>query len=333
MNTPDPTWLAGYLYYNGAQETFLTRAVAPFVHTVLARRWAWQCFFIRYGERGPHIRLRFQGPADILEERVKPQCTAFFQQYYTRYPSQRDEPAWVQALPAEAQWFPNNSVQFLAYEPEIERYGGLAGMRIAEQQFHASSEAVLALLQDSAHWGYDRALGAAIQLHLTFAAALGMDWHEALHFYTRVAQHWSHHPALFAPALSPQARAQHRDKIWRTFAQRFAQQQGILVPYHETLWRALMDDVAFEHNWLNQWRHDMQQVGCALRRAQAQQQLLVPPEWPFDTTGARPTTLQQLWPLFESYVHMTNNRLGILNRDEAYLAYLMQQSLQALSAA
>jgi hypothetical protein len=42
---------------------------------------------------------------------------------------------------------------------------------------------------------------------------------------------------------------------------------------------------------------------------------------------------QQLWPIFESYVHMTNNRLGILNRDESYLGYLMQQSLTALSAA
>ena len=333
MSASDPTWLAGYLYYTGAQETFLTKAVAPFVQAVLAHGWARQFFFIRYGERGPHIRLRFRGPADLLEHRVKPQLMTFFQQYYAHYPSQRDEPAWVQDLPAETQWFPNNSVQFLAYEPEIERYGGAAGMRIAEQQFHASSWTVLALLQDSEHWSYDRALGAAIQLHLTFAAGLGMDWHEALRFYTSVAQHWSHHPALFAPEQSPQARAQHRDKILRTFAQHFHQQQATLVPYHATLWRALTDDVAFEHDWLNQWRHDMQQVGCALRRAQAQQQLLVPPERPFDTTSARPTTLQQLWPLFESYVHMTNNRLGILNRDEAYLAYLMQQSLQALSAA
>ena len=121
MNAPDHTWLAGYLYYTGARETFLTKAVAPFVHTVLTHGWAGQCFFIRYGERGPHIRLRFQGPADLLEHWVKPRFMTFFQQYYTRYPSQRDEPAWVKDLPRDIQWFPNNSVQFLAYEPESER--------------------------------------------------------------------------------------------------------------------------------------------------------------------------------------------------------------------
>jgi thiopeptide-type bacteriocin biosynthesis protein len=333
MNAPDTTWLAGHLYYAGAPETFLTQAVAPFVHTVLAYGWARQCFFIRYGERGPHIRLRFQGDAPTLLQRVKPQLTLFFQQYFARYPSQRDEPAWVQEVPAEEQWFPNNSVQFITYEPEIERYGGPEGIRIAEQQFHASSRAVLALLQDSAHWSYDRALGAAIQLHLTFAAGLGMDWHEAVRFFTSVAQHWCHHPAVLTPQQSPEAQARQWEQLWRTFAQHFRQQQATLVPYHQTLWQALMEDVTFEHDWLNHWRHAMQQVGCALRRAQDQQQLRVPDDRPLDTGSARPTAQQALWPIFESYVHMTNNRLGIRNRDEAYLAYLMQQSLHELSAA
>jgi thiopeptide-type bacteriocin biosynthesis protein len=333
MNAPEPIWLAAYLYYTGPQETFLTQAVAPFVRTALAHGWARQCFFIRYGERGPHIRLRFQGHAHLLEQLVKPQITTFFEQHFARHPSQRDEPAWVRELPAEEQWLPNNSVQFLVYEPEIDRYGGPQGMCIAEQQFHASSRAVLALLQDSERWSYDRALGAAIQLHLTFAAAIGMDWHAAVRFYTSVAQHWSHHPALLRSQPSLQATAQHRDQLWGTFARHFAQQQATLVPYHATLWQALMDDVAFEHDWLNQWRHDMQQVGCALRQAHAQQQLCLPPERPVDPLSTPPAAQQQLWPIFESYVHMTNNRLGILNRDEAYLAYLMQQSLQALSAA
>ncbi len=36
MSASDPTWLAGYLYYTGAPETCLTKAVAPFVQAVLA---------------------------------------------------------------------------------------------------------------------------------------------------------------------------------------------------------------------------------------------------------------------------------------------------------
>jgi hypothetical protein len=330
MNAPDPTWLAGYLYYTGAPETFLTQAVAPFVHTMLTQGWAEQCFFIRYGEWGPHIRLRFKGQSETLAQKVKPQFAPFFRHYYARYPSQRQEPAWVQALPPEQRWFPNNSVQFIAYEPEITRYGGLVGMRIAEQQFLASSCAILALLQDSECWSYDRALGAAIQLHLTFAAALGMDLYETAQFYTSVSQHWCAYAAPSAADPSEQARAQRQAKTRSIFAQHFTQQQATLMPYHEVLWKALAADAVFEQDWLNRWRHDMSQVGCALRAAQAQQQLLVPHWWQHNATLAIPATQQQLWPILESYVHMTNNRPGILNRDEASVGYLLHKNLQAL---
>ena len=331
MNAPDPTWLAGYLYYTGAQETFLTQAVAPFVHTMLAQGWAEQGFFIRYGERGPHIRLRFKGHPGTLEHRVKPQFVSFFQDYYARYPSQRRDPAWVQELPPEQRWFPNNSVQFVVYEPEIARYGGPVGIHIAERQFHASSCAVLAVLQDSGCWSYDRALGAAIQLHLTFAAALGMDLYETTQFYTSVSQHWYDYAVPSADDPSAQTRAQRREHILSIFAQQFTQQQVTLMPYHEALWKALVTDVVFEQDWLNRWRYDMSQVGCALRAAQ--QQLLVPYGWQPNPTLAIPVARQQLWPIFESYVHMTNNRLGIFNRDEAYIGYLIHQSLQALCTA
>jgi len=333
MNAQDLTWLAGYLYYSGDQETFLTQAVAPFVHTVLAHGWARQGFFIRYGERGPHIRLRLQGQSDTLERTVKPQFTSAFQDYYACYPSRREEPAWVQELPPEQRWFPNNTVQFAVYEPEIARYGGPVGMRIAEQQFHASSCAVLALLHESEVWSYDRALGAAIQLHLTFAAAVGMDLHETAQFYTGVSQHWCDYAVPSVTDLSDQARAQRQAKIRRVFARQFAQQQATLVPYHEVLWKALATGTVFAQDWLNRWHHDMLQVGCALRAAQAQQQLRLPPWWQPNAALSTPAARQQLWPIFESYVHMTNNRLGILNRDEAYVGYLLHKSLQVLDTA
>ena len=54
-------WLAAYLYYSGNWEKFLTNSVKPFVEDILDRKLAEQYFFIRYWERGPHIRLRFKG--------------------------------------------------------------------------------------------------------------------------------------------------------------------------------------------------------------------------------------------------------------------------------
>lgn len=36
------------------------------------------------------------------------------------------------------------------------------------------------------------------------------------------------------------------------------------------------------------------------------------------------------WLIYDSYVHMTNNRSGVLNRDEGYLGYLMAKSVELL---
>jgi hypothetical protein len=36
---------------------------------------------------------------------------------------------------------------------------------------------------------------------------------------------------------------------------------------------------------------------------------------------------QQLWAIYDSYIHMLNNRLGIMNRDEGYLGFLIKEVL------
>jgi thiopeptide-type bacteriocin biosynthesis protein len=333
MNSSDDTWLAGHLYYSGNWESFLTQAVSPFIDQVVSQGLATQFFFIRYWERGPHIRLRFKGEMDVLERVVKPQFKQFFLHYYERYPSQREEPTWVQDLAAEQRWFPNNSLQFIAYEAEVERYGGPEGIRLSEKQFQASSRAVLALLQDSENWGYDRALGAAIQLHLTFAAALGMDAYATAQFYTQVSRHWLNRVYPVASQLTDRERTARQQATLAAYVHTFAHQRTTLVPYHEVLWNALTMGVEFDHPWLNQWRNDMEQLAAALRVAQHSQRLIIPRCFRYDPSINITEEKQQLWPILESYVHMTNNRLGILNRDESYLGYVMQQSLTALSAA
>jgi len=34
------------------------------------------------------------------------------------------------------------------------------------------------------------------------------------------------------------------------------------------------------------------------------------------------------WSIYADYLHLTNNRLGILNRDEPFLSYLITRSLK-----
>ena len=115
-------FLSAHLYYNEPWETFLTEAVAPYVETVLKTGIAESYFFIRYWERGPHIRLRFKGEASVLEEVLKPNLIEHFATYFKEHPASRTEPEYPENYPKEYYWLPNNSIQFESYERELRSF-------------------------------------------------------------------------------------------------------------------------------------------------------------------------------------------------------------------
>jgi len=324
------TWLAAHLYYAEPWEEFLINAVKPYVDTVLEKKLAEQFFFVRYWERGPHIRLRFKGKKHILDQKTKPQLESFFLNYFKKNSSRRNEPERTRKLTEEQSWFPNNSLQFIPYEPEVERYGGPVGILISEKQFEVSSRAVLSIIKESNNWDYDRALGAAIQLHLSFAFSLGMDLTETTQFYSHIFKIWFSHAYGAEPNISAEESKKSQDLALKAFDENFSRQKSILIPYHEKLLNAFEDNTEFEQAWLNSWLQEMTIVGNELRDAQKKRQLIIPDWFNPSPEINVPEANQKLWPILESYVHMTNNRLGILNRDEAYLGYLIKRSLEHL---
>lgn len=325
-------WLATYLYCAEPWEKFLVEAVEPFVHKVIDNNWAEQFFFIRYWEKGPHIRLRFKGGQDVLETEVKPELEENVFHYYKTYPSERQEPEWSN-LPEEQKWFPNHSIQYSDYEPEVERYGGPVGILIAERQFELSSRVILDIIREGDNWSYDRALGSAIQLHLAFVHALGMNLKESIAFYSRLFENWLgwglgiYDFEKMQPAKDFKER---RKSILKSFEEQFSLQKSQLIPFHRTLWEALDQDIAFDQEWLNHWIRGMSKLGDDLEEEQGAERLTYPAGAQVKTKINVPPVRQLLWSILFSYVHMTNNRLGIRNRDEAYLGYLIKKSLSAL---
>jgi len=111
-----------------------------------ADRW----FFIRYGDPDWHLRLRLHGPRARLAGEVLPALHAALE------PGLGDGRLW--------------RIQLDTYEREVERYGGPEGILLAEEAFHADSEAALEILSlldgDSGSearwrltlWGIDRML-------------------------------------------------------------------------------------------------------------------------------------------------------------------------------
>jgi len=323
------TWLAAYLYRAEPWEAFLVESVAPFVRETLDAGLADQFFFIRYWERGPHVRLRFKGDADVLENQLKPRLLAHFEARFKAHPSERTEPEWLADAPAEAQWFPNDSVQFIEYEPEVERYGGPEGMLLSETQFQASSEAVLALLNPE--FDYERALGSAIQMHLAFAQAFGMSLADLSLFSDMVFRGWLLRAYPFKPDADRDYHQRMQEETLAAFKQTFASQRDGLIAFFRTLWQALEDGVEFEQEWLNRWVADMRRFGKAFSEARAQDRLELP-EMPYANPDSFPVPFdtRRYWFILESFVHMTNNRLGVLNRDEAFLGYLIRETVHQI---
>jgi hypothetical protein len=326
--TPHISCLAAYLYRAEPWEAFLNEAVAPFVREIMSKKLADRYFFIRYWEHGPHIRLRFFGDEATLENTVKPMLIAHFESYFQKNPSTRND-----QLPPdmEGQYFlhKNDSVVFTEYEPETERYGGTHAIAIAEEHFEQCSDAVLATMSGSDDWNYERALGAAIQLHLGFAFATGMDKEEAAEFYTLIFRGWLPRAFYTGIPMSPEEVAQKRDETLAAFAHNFERQKEVLVEFFQELWQAFENQEEFEEPWLNNWLEHMSGVNKRLTALQETGRLIVPEGAFFEEELKTARRRQELWAVYSSYVHMINNRLGILNRDEGYLGYLIKESLWA----
>ncbi len=327
MASNESQWLAAYLYYSEPWETFLIEGVQPFINNVLESRLAEQFFFIRYWERGPHIRLRFKTDEAILEKELKPRMIDHFENYYQLKPSKRDDPPWSLTLPDNQRWFPNNSIQFIDYEPEIDRYGGIHGILIAEDHFQLSSQVVLSVLKESPAWDYERALGVAIQLHLASAHAFNMDKEESAEFYSIIFKGWFASAYGYSDGLSKTDIKERQEITLSAFEKQFNIQKSKLINYHQAIWEALREEYCFEQEWMNQWIYGMKKIARQLTESQSSGNLQLSDWAKPDNNLCTITERQLLWSIIGSYVHMTNNRLGILNRDEAFLGYIMKECL------
>lgn len=119
---PGGEWLFAKIYVARSSIDFiLTEVCKPLVKN--ADQW----FFIRYDDPEPHVRLRIHGSAAKLNGKVLPDL------------QRRLEPLLAAGRVQR--------LELGTYDREIERYGGDAGIDLAETIFHADSEAAVALAQ------------------------------------------------------------------------------------------------------------------------------------------------------------------------------------------
>jgi thiopeptide-type bacteriocin biosynthesis protein len=286
------TWLSAHLFWTGPLDELLRGCVAPVVAYASRQRLVTRFFFIRYAEGGPHIRLRLS----IASAEAQQELTAYLLAQVADFQSSMP-PKLAEAAPVR--------VSFLPYEPETARYGGPAGLPLAEAFFEASSRAVLRWLGIPEVVPDASRLLTAVLLHTLFVGAclppaLTTEW------LGRYTDDWlPHDPQAGLPQPAEQA-------AWRAlFAEHYQRQRAALCELVQPYWPATAPAQPLLPRWLASFR-------VAACHASKSYQRAVPD----------PARRQAI---YASLLHMTNNRLGVPNHDEAFVAYLLGAAIQDLT--
>lgn len=262
-------WISFQLRPYEAADVFLARAVRPFLERHIWMEKGARAFFVRAeDEQSPIIRLRLYGDADAL--RV----------------------ALSEAMDQRAE------VEENTYQPETERFGGPAGLRLAEEHFHLSSRAVLDRLNRP--YTYGDALYDGLRLHTIAAFAAGFEREKAAWYFGQLCDQWL--PVFFRPVEGETFDDAFVADIKAGFEKSFLAQEVKLRSAVDALWRVLTRD-KFDNDqpeWLR-WTRGNQLI--------------------FKEMG------ENLETALPSLLHLTNNRLGIANPDEVYLNYILSSAL------
>ncbi len=318
---PENQYLSFYIYYAEPWESMLVGAIRPLVKKLIDQELITQYFFIRYWERGPHIRLRLKKESGISDEQISTLVQRDISNFILKKPSELFLTPEMKERKLTESWRENNQIFSNAYQPEISRYGGVNGLPLAELQFFASSRVVLNELVETREWSYDHALGAAIKLHVGFIFSTGMTTDKMVMFFEKNCRDWL--PA----AIQGADKAMQQEKILSQFENAYLLQKNTLLPYIHSIWDQLRQHPTGRgspiwENWLS-----INQAVYANLDLLEKSDLLNPSELA-EIDSEKP----KHWNILSDFVHLTNNRLGVLNRDEGYLAYVLSKALNDLES-
>jgi thiopeptide-type bacteriocin biosynthesis protein len=319
----DHDWISVHVFYAGRLEPLLVDCVGPLVRSLRQRGLVERYFFIRYWLEGPHLRLRLLPAPGVAAAAVTAEAEADLDAFLARRPALYDldraglveryrrmfiaeygEQRWLSTHGAtgDVPIRDNNTYHYIRYEREYDRYAGPAGVELAEWHFEVSSDVVLRLLATTNAHVRSILLGQSVQLMLVLCLELLGDDHRVARFLARYRDHWE-------LAYGEDVVAGHAgyDRLYRRMADRlFRRVQAIRASMRDTPGPDGQPTL-LERQWIAHCRQ--------LRRR-------------LRVLGPAPDPGTALLPkLLSSYVHMTNNRLGVSVLEEAYLAHVVRSAL------
>lgn len=323
-------WISVHIFYSANPTPLLVECLTPLVRQLRERGLIAGYFFIRYWLGGPHIRLRLLLSETSSEAEIKgvlePAVGAFLarrpalfevdntrlksyyrnlyeaeygtEDYLARYGENGEIPA-----------YDNNTFHYIAYEPELGRYGGEAGLALAEQHFEVSSDIVLKLSSETNVHVRSIVMGHAVQLMLQLCYGFFGGDEQVSDFLRRYIVFWQDfygkdrsnlHPIYDRKYTHIAAKLQQRIREVRSFIQQGPDENGTEI---ERKWATHVGKL--RQSLVSLLETDRLELPAAMPRQEG----------------------PMLGYLLTSYVHMTNNRIGVSILDESYLSYLILRGI------
>ncbi|WP_281873802.1 lantibiotic dehydratase C-terminal domain-containing protein [Nocardia sputorum] len=307
--TAASSWVSAHIFYHGSLTTVLTDLVAPLTQELSSGGSIRDWFYLRYWDGGPHVRLRLLPAHGVaagpIRRGVLSAATTFFEVNPSRtHLSQRDYRSYAHRLAARegAQTFsdtlfPNQSVRFIEYAREHDRYGTGRAIVAVEQHFGRSSRIATAIVSAAPSDG---------QLNAVALVAILQSWLAATRDATSLHAWAVNHPwDSFRPVAADYDALLH---------ERYTGQRGRLI-------EVVRDVIAAPGSTLPRWWDTVTELAADLTAIEAAAPLELP---------VSATTSCAALPILDVCAHLFCNRIGVAPHEEHYLRHLVQRLLGEL---
>lgn len=214
----------------------------------------------------------------------------------------------------------NNSFSFEEYEPEYGKYGGMLGVALAEWHFQYSSDLVIEAVRTMNLHLRTVLLGTAAQLMMVMSSCFLDGDEQVISFLERYHAFWD---SSFAQTEFTARRGYDRayEQMGEGLGRRFAEiRAAVSAGQPERL-----------PGFLRGWAEHCRELAHRVRELAAAGALEFS-AWSGGEALLPDGPAQALPWLMSPYLHMTNNRLSVSIRDEAFLAYVLARSLREAPA-
>ncbi|MFJ6542697.1 lantibiotic dehydratase C-terminal domain-containing protein [Streptomyces sp. NPDC091385] len=330
-------WLAVHVFYAASPRPLLLQCVRPLVDALTEEGLLAGYFFINYWLEGPHLRLRLKparaADTEVVRERTHAALAAFLRErpalyevkdgffadlYETLFTLEFGDEERSEYLGPDGRMLlrPNNSFEDRPYEPEYGKYGGPAGIELAEWHFQHSSDLVIEAARTMNLHVRTVLLGLSAQLMMVMSGTFLRDEEALLTFLDRYHTFWNR-----AFSTTNYTADDGYDRAYSAMGTslpgRFRQIRHAVAEGEAAKLPAFLRGWAEHCAELRDRATELAEEGALVFRSYDGTRDIVP-EGP----------AQALPMLLSPYMHMTNNRLSMTVRDEAFLSYVLARALR-----